>query len=407
MEINRLVPFCNTPLMVSDALLMFIKHALARSNGADLSGFFKSLQETGQPIGARRGGAAVIPVTGALYHRRRYGITYNLIREAVRGAAEDPGVDLIILDIDSHGGVVNGAFDLADYIYSVRQNVKPVYALANENALSAAYLIAAASSRIFVNRTSAVGSIGVRAQHVDWSGWNEKQGIRVTTVYAGERKNDFNPDEPLTNEALKAMQKSVDYAYGLFVSAVSKYRGLSEKAVQETEAAVFEGQEAIDAGLADELVSFNDFETTGGEIFINNMEENTMDLTKLKSVLQSFLSGEQADETMKMLDDLGYVRGKDAAAAKEEIELAAVRAAEKERKRIMGLFDFCVLAGLPGELPGVIEKAEEDARSYLIDARAKKDMEAEIHTQHSGRSLAESPVVRQAREKNEKIRRVK
>ena len=92
-----------------------------------------------------------------------------------RRAVDDAGVRAILLDIDSPGGETTGCFELADYIYSIR-GIKPVYAAANDIALSAAYAIASAASRVFVTRTGAVGSVGVYALHVDQSG--VRQGTR-------------------------------------------------------------------------------------------------------------------------------------------------------------------------------------------------------------------------------------
>ncbi|KAK2577761.1 hypothetical protein KPH14_000693 [Odynerus spinipes] len=128
-------------------------------------------------------GIKVIPIHGILTKKSEafdnvLGMTsYEKIREEIEEALIDEEVETIILDIDSPGGEVNGLFDLADFIYEARKSEKKkIVAIANDDAYSAAYAIASSAEKVFVSRTSGVGSIGVIASHVDQSGFDEKQG---------------------------------------------------------------------------------------------------------------------------------------------------------------------------------------------------------------------------------------
>ncbi|MGL9779781.1 MAG: S49 family peptidase, partial [Wolbachia sp.] len=159
-------------------------------------------------------------------------------------------VETIILDIDSPGGEVNGLFDLSDFIYEAR-TLKKIVAIANDDAYSAAYAIASSAEKVYVSRTSGVGSIGVIASHIDQSGFDEKQGIKYTTVYAGNRKNDLNPHEPITSESLESLQGEVDRLYEMFVELVARNRNLSTGKIKSTEAGLYFGEKAIEIGLAD------------------------------------------------------------------------------------------------------------------------------------------------------------
>ena len=85
--------------------------------------------------------------------------------------------------------------------FSLRRKEKPIYAIANDAAFSAAYAIASSAERLFVTSTGGVGSVGVIAIHVDQSGFDEKVGRKYTAVFAGAKKNDFNPHEPLSDSA--------------------------------------------------------------------------------------------------------------------------------------------------------------------------------------------------------------
>ncbi|MHA6911388.1 S49 family peptidase [Ralstonia pseudosolanacearum] len=206
---------------------------------------------------------AVIPIHGTLV-RRTVGLeaesglaSYTAIGDQLDAALADPGVAAVLLDVDSPGGESSGVFDLADRIRAAAA-VKPVWAVANDMAFSAAYALASAASRVFVSRTGGVGSIGVIAMHVDQSVKDAKDGIRYTAVFAGARKNDLNPHAPITDEAQAQLQAEVSRIYGLFVATVASYRGLSAEAVTATEAGLFFGPDAVTAGLADAVGTFED-----------------------------------------------------------------------------------------------------------------------------------------------------
>lgn len=206
----------------------------------------------------------VIPIHGILTKNSEafddiLGMTsYEKIREEIEEALIDEEVETIILDIDSPGGEVNGLFDLADFIYKARGERK-IIAIANDDAYSAAYAIASSAEKVFVSRTSGVGSIGVIASHIDQSGFDEKQGIKYTTVFAGNRKNDLNPHEPITSESLESLQKEVDRLYEMFLQLVARNRGLSTEKIKSTEAGLYFGEKAIEIGLADGITTFSEF----------------------------------------------------------------------------------------------------------------------------------------------------
>jgi signal peptide peptidase SppA len=180
---------------------------------------------------------------------------YEDIKDAIDAALDDPEAKSILLDIDSPGGEVSGLFDLVDFIYESR-NKKPIYAIANDYAFSAAYAIASATSKIFVNRTSGVGSIGVIATHLDQSAYDKKEGIKYTTIFAGDKKNDLSPHEPISDEAISDLQKEVDRLYKMFVDLVARNRNISTAQIRATQAALYYGADSLSLGLADEVADF-------------------------------------------------------------------------------------------------------------------------------------------------------
>ena len=205
-------------------------------------------------------GIAVIEIAGTLVHRGAWigqssGLTsYEGIAAQIDAALADPAVHGIALDIDSFGGEVAGAFDLADRIRAARAQ-KPVHAFVAEHALSAGYVLASQADRIILPRTGAVGSIGVVALHTDMSGALDQKGIAVTLIHAGAHKIDANPYQSLPEAVHDQMQRELEVVRFLFAETVAAGREdrLSQAAALATEAAVFRGADAIAAGLADEI----------------------------------------------------------------------------------------------------------------------------------------------------------
>ncbi|MDG7052498.1 MAG: S49 family peptidase [Wolbachia endosymbiont of Alcedoecus sp.] len=209
-------------------------------------------------------GVKVIPIYGILTKKPGtfdyiLGMTsYEKIYEDIEEALSDKKIETILLDIDSPGGEVNGLFDLSDFIYNARGK-KKIIAIANDDAYSAAYAIASSAEKVYISRTSGIGSIGVIASHIDQSEFDEKQGIKYTTVFAGNRKNDLNPHEPITSESLENLQKEVDRLYEMFLQLVARNRNISIEKIKSTEAGLYFGKNAIEEGLADEIISFSEF----------------------------------------------------------------------------------------------------------------------------------------------------
>lgn len=203
---------------------------------------------------------AVVSVIGTLVARSSYldaasGLqAYSDIADAIATAMNDASVRGVILDVDSPGGEVGGLFDLVEQIQAARDaSTKPLWAVANESALSAAYAIASAADRLYVTRTAEVGSIGVVAVHIDESAADAKAGLSWTFVFAGDRKVDANAHEPLSERARATIQADVDRLYSEFCATVAANRGLSIEAVRGTNANIYRGALAIRAGLADRL----------------------------------------------------------------------------------------------------------------------------------------------------------
>lgn len=219
------------------------------------------------PAGKRRydveDGVAIIPVFGVISKRANFftrasgGTSTDALLRDVRMAAEDDSVRAILLDIDSPGGSVFGPMTVAETLLALRE-VKPIEAVANEGAYSAAYWIAAGAEKIHVSRAGEVGSVGVIGTFRDYSKANEKAGVSTTYLRAGKYKARYQPDEAMTKETRELLQAKIDQYYALFVESVAKLRGMEASKVAATEAATYVGQAAIDVGLADAIGTYDE-----------------------------------------------------------------------------------------------------------------------------------------------------
>lgn len=205
-------------------------------------------------------GVAQIELEGTLVQknyalRPESGMTgYDGIRQNFVEAMNDDRVRAIMLNIDSPGGEVAGCRDLAEMIYSARGH-KPIWAILNESAFSAAYWIASACDRITVPLTGGTGSIGVVWMHCDFSQALSAAGIKVTFVKRGTRKVDGAPEIPLSEEALARFQTEIDTVGEIFEGAVARNRGLSAGKIRDMNANTFLGADGVSQGLADVVMS--------------------------------------------------------------------------------------------------------------------------------------------------------
>jgi signal peptide peptidase SppA len=327
---------------------------------------------------AQPSGIAVIPIHGTLVKRvlgmeAASGLTsYGGIAQEIDAALADPQVQGILLDIDSPGGEASGSFELARQIRHAATQ-KPVWAVANDAAYSAAYALAASAQRLIVTETGGVGSIGVIALHIDQSAKDAQEGYRYTAVTAGAHKNDFSPHHPLSDEAKAELQAEVDRLYGLFVEHVTAMRSLNADAVRATEAGLYFGANAITAGLADAVSSF---ETALADFSLflsarNHKPPQARERIRTEAVIASKENAMQENET-PLTEMIG-------------VDQAAVLVAEARREAVQSaqaIAELCLIAGCHEQAAGFIAagKSESDVRRVLCEARAARSEVMPIHS---------------------------
>lgn len=205
------------------------------------------------------GEVAVIPIMGVLTQRGSwYGMSLESIRASLRNRLADSGTRAIVLEFDSPGGEVFGIDELATEIRNAR-GVKPIVAVANPLAASAAAWLAAQADELLVTPSGEVGSVGVYATHVDLSRALDQAGITVTLVSAGAGKTSGNTFEPLSEEARAETQADVDRYYSMFARAMAKGRGVTVDTVRsDWKAKMYGAKDAVANGLATAVGTLED-----------------------------------------------------------------------------------------------------------------------------------------------------
>lgn len=344
-------------------------------------------------------GIAIIPVSGYLsnhFDEEIYymygGTTYDTIRALFQQALADPTVKNIIFDINSPGGEAAGVFDLVDEIYNARGQ-KPIYAIFNDDGFSAAYAIASAADKRIVSRTSSVGSIGVVSIHVDQSGYDTQRGLVYTPIFAGQHKIDFSSHFPLSEEAKAVAQADVNDIYNVFAETVARNLGLTVEAVKATEAGIFSGKKAVQAGLADSVMSWSQFmqklntRKYGGvmkleiEKMFNALKESFLALAgegrSAGNVEVGMVSKEEADKFIMAVYE----------AAKAEAHVTGkgegvLEGAKAQKERVGGIMQACIVAGM--DMAFALNLINDDAQTVgtigdaIVAEKAKRQKSCHI-----------------------------
>lgn len=203
-------------------------------------------------------GIAFIDIEGSLVNKGKWigkssGLTsYEGIISQANMIEADPSIRGVIYEVDCFGGEVTGAFDCAERLYELSL-VKPTIAVLTDHACSAGYLLASAARQLVIPQTGICGSIGVISMHVDMSAWLAKEGLNVTILKAGAHKADLNPYQAIPEDVLKQELAELEELRIEFAATVARFRAgrLTQQSALDTEARVYRGQKAVDAGLAD------------------------------------------------------------------------------------------------------------------------------------------------------------
>ena len=227
------------------------------------------------------------------------GTSYEMMKEQMDYFVES-GAKTVVMMVDSGGGEAHGMMDSANYIRQLaNDNGIKIIAYVDGMSASAAYGISCIADEIVMSADSQVGSIGVLIQLMNNSKQLANAGIERTFITAGKDKVPFDKDGSFTEEFMSRLQTQVDTLYEAFTSHVATHRKLEVKAVKDTEANVFMSEEALTLGLADKVMTVEQFYDHVADVAQNNIEGTEMGL---KDAFK-FKSTEEKAEMAK-LDEL-------------------------------------------------------------------------------------------------------
>ena len=180
------------------------------------------------------------------------------VMTGLQAAFKDSNTQGVVLRINSPGGSPVQAGYINDEIKRLRglyPNI-PLYAVVEDICASGGYYVAAAADKIYVDKASIVGSIGVVMDGFGFTGTMEKLGVERRAITAGENKKFLDPFSPVTPAHKAFAEKMLSEIHEQFIAVVREGRGKRLKETPELfSGLVWVGPKSIELGLADALGS--------------------------------------------------------------------------------------------------------------------------------------------------------
>lgn len=228
------------------------------------------------------------------------GTSYEMLKDQMEYFVSQ-GAKTVAWMVDSGGGEAHGMIDSAKYLRKLAdENGIKIITYVDGMSASAAYGLSAVSDEIIMSSDSQVGSIGVLIQLMNNSKMLEKAGIERTFITAGEDKVPFDDDGAFTQAFKDRLQESVDALYEDFTAHVANGRGIELSVVKGTEANVFMAKDALALGLADKVMTVEEFYDYLATVAQNNLEGKQMG--SLRDTFRLSTKGDAAE--MAKLDEV-------------------------------------------------------------------------------------------------------
>tara|TARA_Y100000310_G_scaffold305823_1_gene346414 strand:+ start:806 stop:1729 length:924 start_codon:yes stop_codon:yes gene_type:complete len=207
------------------------------------------------------GNVLVIPIKGVILGDDPGGFGSNALSSSqvvsdIEAAAEDDDIKAIVFEINSPGGSAVASDEIAQAVIALD---KPTVSYIREVGASGAYWVAASTDKIFVNRMSITGSIGVIASYLQFSDLLDEHGVTYERMVAGKYKDMGTPFKDLSDTERLIFQQTLDQIHKEFVKGVAENRNLSvEKVTELATGQVYLGSRALGLGLVDEIGGKNE-----------------------------------------------------------------------------------------------------------------------------------------------------
>jgi protease IV len=208
---------------------------------------------------------ALVYALGAVVDGKRRGvagardeISSQTLSAALRALGRDDSVKAIVIRVDSGGGSARASEIIWQAVTEVKEQ-KPVVVSMGSVAGSGGYYIAAGATKIYADRNTLTGSIGVVGGKLVIGRGMAELGIRTYPMGRGKRALFFSSFDPWTQEERETMRQMMEDIYGRFVARVAESRGKTrEEVLAVAEGRVWTGEAAVDLGLVDALGGLED-----------------------------------------------------------------------------------------------------------------------------------------------------
>lgn len=176
------------------------------------------------------------------------------IVDVIQQAIDDKGIKALVIRINSPGGSSSASQEIFNAIKRFQSTNRPVIVSMADVAASGGYYVACPADEIFANPSTLTGSIGVAMALAGYEGLFKLLGLEDRSLYAGKFKDIGSPTRPMTDEEKKLLQDLIDQVYNQFWKDVASERGFTEEQKpQVAEGRIFNGEQALAAGLVDKL----------------------------------------------------------------------------------------------------------------------------------------------------------
>jgi len=238
--------------------------------------------------------------------------TYNQkwLMSTIKSLKENNKNEALAIYINSPGGAVYQADEVYLALMDYRTTGRPIYVYQGPMAASGAYYISCAGNKIYANRNTLTGCIGViMGSSYDLTNLFDKLGIKSTTIHSGKNKNMMNYNEPLTEEQKAIMQSICDECYDQFVSIVAKSRGIQYyTACKLSDGRLYTAKQALDIRLIDAIDSWENMldDLAVNELNKPGLKVNTYKNIRKKQSMLDIITGKALDlENAKAAAQLG------------------------------------------------------------------------------------------------------
>lgn len=225
------------------------------------------------------------------------GTSYESIKEDFEALLE-AGAKTVAFMVESGGGEAYGMMDTGNYLRKLadENNVK-IISYVDGLSASAAYGLTAISDEIITNKNSEIGSIGVLIRLMNDSKALEMEGYERSFISAGTQKIPFAEDGSFRKEFLDDLQYKVDALYKDFTEYVAEHRNLTVEAVRNTQANTFLAEDAIALGLADKVMTQEDFYS-----YLSGQAQNNKEGSSMSNRIFKFSKNEETQEMSQLVE---------------------------------------------------------------------------------------------------------